>query len=71
MDHRLSQWLQENLGKPGHIVDPLQKVVETGPWKYVTLESWVQRLRKEGWNEAAEALLRKYTNEVLQSVYGS
>ncbi|MVO98411.1 sulfatase [Paenibacillus lutrae] len=62
MDHRLSQWLHEHLGKPGHSTDPLQKVVETGPWKYVTLEGWVQRLREKGDHEAADHYERAYRN---------
>ncbi|MCR8633188.1 sulfatase [Paenibacillus radicis (ex Xue et al. 2023)] len=60
MDHRLTEWTQQNLAQPGHRVDPMQKVIETGPWKYVTLEGWVQRLRNEGWDEAADQLLNKY-----------
>lgn len=59
MDHRMNQWLHEQLGKPGHHPDPLQRVVETGPWKYTTLEEWVERLRKEGRSEAANELLKR------------
>ena len=47
LDHLLAQWLNDQLGRPGASPDPLQLVVETGPWKYVQLDSWLERL--EGW----------------------
>jgi arylsulfatase A-like enzyme len=47
LDHLLAQWLNDELGTPGAGPDPLQLVVETGPWKYVQLDSWLERL--EGW----------------------
>ncbi|WP_040204095.1 sulfatase family protein [Neobacillus jeddahensis] len=72
MNHRLALWEQEHLGYPRNMVDPLQKVVETGPWKYVTLDQWVNHLRKAGWEEAADQLLNKYNpyNDV-SSAYGN
>ncbi|ULL15274.1 arylsulfatase [Paenibacillus sp. H1-7] len=60
MDHRIALWTQEQLGQPGSRMDPLHQVIETGPWKYVKLEDWVERLRREGYHEAAEALMTKY-----------
>lgn len=71
MDHRLTQWLQANANKPGHKIDPMQKVIETGPWKYVTVENWINRLVTEGWHEAAEDLRRKYSKQSLASSYGA
>lgn len=59
MDHRLMTWLHEQLGKPGHRGDPMQKVVQTGPWKYTTLEEWVARLNQEGLHEEADRLLNR------------
>jgi choline-sulfatase len=71
MDSRLIGWEQEHLGYPINMVDPLQEVVKTGPWKYVTLESWVDHLKKAGWTNEAEQLWAKY-NEVEEktSAYG-
>lgn len=60
MDYRLGMWTQENLGRPGHIVDPLQECVQSGPWRYMTPARWVERLRSEGWYEQAEMLAKKY-----------
>jgi arylsulfatase A-like enzyme len=59
LDHLLAGWLQEQLGRPGAAPDPLQQVVESGPWRYVTLDSWLQRL--EGWGrpEMATAIRRR------------
>lgn len=71
MDHRLALWHQKNLGYPRNSVDPLQKVIETGPWKYVTLEQWVSHLRKHGWEDAANKLLYKYRqDDGVSSAYG-
>lgn len=61
MDHRILEWQQFNLAKPEHRPDPLQLVVETGPWKYVTLEGWMERLRKEGREDAAQYFANKYS----------
>jgi choline-sulfatase len=73
MDHRLAEWLQRQAYRPGHKVDPLQKVIETGPWKYVTVGDWAQRLRREGRLEEALRLEAKYGSPAaaLQSAYGS
>jgi choline-sulfatase len=71
MDHRLNEWMQRHVYKAGHKVDPLQKVIETGPWKYVTISDWVQRLRQEGWHEAANRLEKQYSTSALQSAYGA
>jgi arylsulfatase A-like enzyme len=40
-------------------VDPLQQVVETGPWKYVRLDSWLQRLEEWDRPEMAAAIRRR------------
>jgi choline-sulfatase len=62
MDHRLAAWTHEQMGRPGHIIDPLQECISSDPWRYTTPQQWVQRLRSEGWNEQAELLARKYLN---------
>jgi len=56
MDHLLAQWLNDELGRPGAGPDPLQLVVETGPWKYVQLDSWLERLEQWGRPQMAEAI---------------
>jgi len=56
MDHLLTQWLNDELGRPGAGPDPLQFVVETGPWKYVQLDSWLDRLEQWGRPQMAEAI---------------
>lgn len=61
MDHRIAQWFQSNIGSNGRKTDPMQAVIESGPFRYVTLEQWVDRLRAEGCTDEAEALLQKYT----------
>ncbi len=60
MDSRLTTWTYENLGRPGHIVDPLQECVQSGPWCYIKPDTWIQRLRSEGWDAQASMLVRKY-----------
>jgi arylsulfatase A-like enzyme len=63
MDYRIAEWVQQNLAKHGHRGDPMQKVIETGPFKYVTPGGWAQRLRTEGREEVAEELLAKYSKK--------
>ncbi|MBE1442299.1 sulfatase [Paenibacillus sp. OAS669] len=69
MDHRLSQWQHEQVRKPGYKADPLQKVIETGPWKYLTVDDWVRRLDQKGWREAANELRTTYCREAIQPAY--
>ncbi|GFZ80297.1 sulfatase [Paenibacillus marchantiophytorum] len=64
MERRLSQWKAEQNGLHGHIADPMDAVIETGPWKYVTLDSWINKLEDEGAHEAAETLRYKYKNGI-------
>ncbi|WP_248926054.1 sulfatase [Paenibacillus hamazuiensis] len=71
MDHRLMEWMQEHVYRAGRKVDPLQKVIETGPWKYMTVDDWVRRLHRDGWHESAEILALKYGSESLRSAYGA
>lgn len=59
LDHLLMQWLNDALGRPGAGVDPLQLVVETGPWKYVPLDSWLQRLEEWDRPQMAAAIRRR------------
>ena len=56
LDSHLAQWLNDALGRPGAGVDPLQQVVETGPWKYVQLDPWLARLEGRGRPEMAQAI---------------
>ncbi|WP_407267896.1 sulfatase [Radiobacillus sp. PE A8.2] len=72
MDHRLMEWQQENLGVNLNRVDPLQEVIKTGPWKYVTLDGWIEHLRKNNWFAAIEELEALYKeDDEAASVYGS
>lgn len=59
MDHRMAEWYQSNVKAHGRKVDPLKTVVETGPYKYVTLEQWSERLASEGFEQEAAELLRR------------
>ncbi|MFZ4451546.1 sulfatase family protein [Salibacterium aidingense] len=71
MDHRLMQWYQIHFHEKRKTLDPMQEVVKTGPWKYVTLESWVEHLRKNNWIEESVKLEKKFkTEEKRTSVYG-
>jgi arylsulfatase A-like enzyme len=59
LDHLLAQWLNDQLGRPGAGPDPLQQVIETGPWKYVQLDSWLRRLESRGRQAQADAIRRR------------
>ncbi|TBL80433.1 sulfatase [Paenibacillus thalictri] len=71
MDHRLMEWMQTHIYSAGSKIDPLQKVVETGPWKYMTVGEWMRRLQRDGWEDAAQDLAGKYGAESLKSAYGA
>ncbi|MBV6716367.1 sulfatase family protein [Paenibacillus chitinolyticus] len=60
MDRRLEEWKHRQVSKHGHFDDPLQKVIESGPWKYVTLDGWISALRGHGDHKSADALERLY-----------
>jgi choline-sulfatase len=64
LDHLLAQWLNDQLGRPGTGPDPLQLVVQTGPWKYVQLDSWLERLESWGRPEQADAIRQRLGLEV-------
>lgn len=59
MDYLMMEWHQQNLGRHGAEIDPMQLVVQTGPWKYVRLEPWVERLRNKGREEDADTILTR------------
>ncbi|WP_230986740.1 sulfatase family protein [Cohnella fermenti] len=60
MDHRIQEWLQEQQSKHGLIMDPMQEVIRSGPWRYVTPEAWAERLRSEGREAEADSILEKW-----------
>lgn len=71
MDHLMQNWLHANLGHHGSLPDPMPEVVRTGPWKYVTLEAWIERLRRQGRGEDAAAIIRRlYLDDNLQTSRG-
>jgi len=55
----LTQWEKEMLGSADAKDDPMQKVIETGPWKYVTLAGWLDILTREGRSDLAEAIQKR------------
>ncbi|MCL6446304.1 MAG: sulfatase-like hydrolase/transferase, partial [Alicyclobacillus sp.] len=56
MDHHLADWVQANRDKHGVIPDPMEAILETGPYRYLTPDDWIQRLRELGMDEAADRL---------------
>lgn len=69
MDHRLMEWQQEQVRRADYKVDPMQKVIETGPWKYLNVTDWVKKLKQKGWDNEAEQLWKTYHQEELQPAY--
>ena len=59
LDHHLLEWHQEQLGHHGAEPDPLHEVIRTGPWKYVQLGPWLERLRAKGREEAAREIQQR------------
>ena len=56
LDHLLTEWVHRQAGRPGHPGDPMPKVVETGPFKYVPYDYWLDYLREQGRGHAAERI---------------
>lgn len=57
MDQRMQDWLHAQLGHHGSLPDPMAEVIRTGPWKYVKLEPWIERLRDQGRDADADAII--------------
>jgi choline-sulfatase len=49
MDHRLNEWIQDNIDRHDYMIDPMSEVLKSGgPFRYIKLDRWVNRLREEG-----------------------
>lgn len=59
MDNVMQEWLSSTLGRHASMPDPMQAVVRTGPWKYVTLEDWIARLSSKGRDNDAKTIIRR------------
>jgi|GEM_PF-6513416 len=44
----------------GEIVDPMQEILRTGPFRYLGPREWEQRLAEAGWTDAAKRLRERY-----------
>lgn len=55
----MQDWLHATVGHPGSEPDPMPEVIRTGPWKYVKLEEWIDRLRSQGRYADAEAIIAR------------
>ncbi|MHB1627826.1 MAG: sulfatase family protein [Bacilli bacterium] len=60
MDHRLAQWLADNARRHGEIVDPMQEILRTGPFRYLGPREWEQRLSGAGWSGQAQRIRERY-----------
>lgn len=59
MNHKMQDWLHDQVGHPGSLPDPMPEVIRTGPWKYVRLEPWIERLRERGRDADATAIIQR------------
>ena len=59
MDGLMQEWLQATVGHPGSEPDPMPEVIRTGPWKYVKLDEWIERLRSQGRDGDADAIIAR------------
>ncbi len=59
MDQLMQDWLQATLGHHASMPDPMQEVIRTGPWKYVKLDEWIERLRSQGRDADAAAIIER------------
>lgn len=60
MDHRINEWMQSNIDKHDYMIDPMTDVLKSGgPFRYIKLDRWLNRLREEGWDKRADELEAK------------
>lgn len=57
MVNRLVDWKEENRQRHGFILDPMEEVTQTGPYRYLGPDDWAERLRDAGWSSEADRLL--------------
>lgn len=58
-DQAIVRFVQDNRARHGHIPDPLDEILVTGPYRYLTPEQWAPRLIEGGRPDAAEQLLAR------------
>lgn len=61
MEHRLAEWLQQNRDRHGVIPDPMEAILDGGPYRYITPANWAARLRDAGLHEQADRLMANHT----------
>ncbi|WAH36755.1 sulfatase family protein [Alicyclobacillus dauci] len=59
MDHRIVEWVQENRAIHGEIGDPMEDIIQTGPYRYIGKEEWITRLREVGMTAEADELAKR------------
>lgn len=59
MDGLMQDWLQAAVGHHGSAPDPMPEVIRTGPWKYVKLDEWIERLRGQGRDADADGIIAR------------
>ncbi len=52
----LDEWYRKHVYGPTGSPDPMQQVIATGPWKYIKLSPWLERLRQHDKATAALAI---------------
>ncbi|GMA64272.1 sulfatase-like hydrolase/transferase [Alicyclobacillus fastidiosus] len=63
MDHLIADWVQENRSKHGEIMDPMEEIIRTGPYRYISKEAWLSRLREVGKGWAADEFASRTHSE--------
>jgi choline-sulfatase len=59
MDHAISNWVQANRDKHGVIPDPMEAILDTGPYRYINEAAWIAHLRELGLEDAARRFERR------------
>ncbi len=58
LNHLLLTWLHEQVGQPFEKPDPLAKVIETGPFKYIKEDQWYKLLNEAGREDLAAQYMK-------------
>jgi choline-sulfatase len=59
LDRQLNGWLDDMLDRGDGAGDPMQEVLAGGPFRYVQLDPWIDRLRRRGRLADAQAILTR------------
>lgn len=59
LDLRMQEWLHQMVDRHGSMPDPMPEIVRSGPFRYIQLDRWIDRLRSRGRENDARAIIER------------